>query len=299
MKQSSRGGRRRIKETSSGHSPATAPFLMAARASWAPTFGLRRRWNLHLRFVISASLIAFGSVIGVGALALFLPAGERPRVAGTASPDPPASFCERQAWLNLDRNCLSRRDLPWVAGERTARPVTVEVPPAAEDAPEQPVTERHRIARAPEEEPASDMTAPGRGLPVPPPAAAEQRIAKPAIEPPVAPPAPKKAAAEQHVAKPAIESPVAPPAPKKAAAERHVAKPAIESQVVPAPPKKIARSGRAARRSTNEALKTVRRFGGETLHDIPVSAYAADGTRRSIVIRPTSVQDVYYYSVPR
>jgi hypothetical protein len=231
---------------------------------------------LHLRFVISASLIAFGSVIGVGALALFLPATERPRVAGTEIPDPPASFCERQAWLNLDRNCLSRRDLPWVAGEGTARPLTVEAPPAAEDAPEQPVTERHRIARAPEEEPASDMTAPGRGLPVPPPAAAEQRIAKPAIEPPVAP-----------------------PAPKKAAAERHVAKPAIESQVVPAPPKKIARSGRAARRSTNEALKTVRRFGGETLHDIPVSAYAADGTRRSIVIRPTSVQDVYYYSVPR
>jgi hypothetical protein len=30
-----------------------------------------------------------------------------------------------------------------------------------------------------------------------------------------------------------------------------------------------------------------------------VSAYAADGTRRTIVIRPTSIQDVYYYSAPR
>jgi hypothetical protein len=230
---------------------------------------------LHLRFVISASLIAFGSIIAVGALALFLPVSERPRVAGTEIPDPPASFCERQAWLNLDRNCLSRRDLPWVAGEGTARPVRVEVPPAAEDAREQPLTQPQRTARAPQE-PASDMTAPERGLPAPPPAAPEQRVAKPAIEPQVAPPALKKAAAEQHVAKPAIES-----------------------QVVPAQPKKVVRSGRAARRSTNEALKTVRRFGGETLHDIPVSAYAADGTRRSIVIRPTSVQDVYYYSVPR
>jgi len=228
---------------------------------------------LHLRFVISASLIALGSIIGAGALALFLPASERPRVAGTEIPDPPASFCERHAWLNLDRDCLSRRDLSWVAGEGTARSVTVEVPPAAEDAREQPLTQRQRTATAPQE-PASDMMAPERGLP--PPAAVEQRVATPAIE-----------------------SPVAPPAPKKAATERHVAMPAIESQVAPAPPKKVARGGRAARRSTNEALKTVRRFGGETLHDIPVSAYAADGTRRSIVIRPTSVQDVYYYSVPR
>jgi hypothetical protein len=27
-----------------------------------------------------------------------------------------------------------------------------------------------------------------------------------------------------------------------------------------------------------------------------VSSYAADGTSRRIVIRPTSIQDVYYYS---
>ncbi len=229
---------------------------------------------MRLRFVISASLIAFGSIIGVSALALFLPVSERPRVPGTEIPDAPASLCERQAWLNLDRNCLSRRDLPWVAGQGTSRPVVVEAPPAAEDVREQPSTERQRTARAPLE-PASDMTAPERSSPVPPPAVAEQRIAKPAIESQVAPP------------------------PRNAAAERHVAKPVIASQVAPAPPKKVVRSGRAARRPTDEALKTVRRFGGETLHDIPVSAYAADGTRRSIVIRPTSVQDVYYYSVPR
>jgi hypothetical protein len=48
----------------------------------------------------------------------------------------------------------------------------------------------------------------------------------------------------------------------------------------------------------NEALNSVRRFG-DTLRDIPVNAYAADGTRRTIHIRPTSIQDVYYYSQPR
>ena len=55
---------------------------------------------------------------------------------------------------------------------------------------------------------------------------------------------------------------------------------------------------RDAKVPPNEALRVVRRFGDD-LHDIPVSAYAADGTKRSIVIRPTSIQDVYYYSVPR
>ena len=47
-----------------------------------------------------------------------------------------------------------------------------------------------------------------------------------------------------------------------------------------------------------EALRTVRKFD-DRLQDIPVDAYAGDGSRRSIVIHPRSIQDVYYYSVPR
>jgi hypothetical protein len=39
----------------------------------------------------------------------------------------------------------------------------------------------------------------------------------------------------------------------------------------------------------------VRKFG-DNLQDIPVNSYAADGTPKRIVIRPTSIQDVYYYS---
>jgi hypothetical protein len=83
-----------------------------------------------------------------------------------------------------------------------------------------------------------------------------------------------------------------------AAEGAHVARPAIKAKPRLATLKKTARPDRVAKRSSNEALNSVRRFG-DTLRDIPASAYAADGTRRTIVIRPTSTQDVYYYSVPR
>jgi hypothetical protein len=83
-------------------------------------------------------------------------------------------------------------------------------------------------------------------------------------------------------------------APPPVAAERRVAKPAVEPQP---PAKKTTRDARGTKPS-NEALNAVRRFQ-DNLRDIPVSSYAADGTQRTIVIRPTSIQDVYYYSAPR
>jgi hypothetical protein len=79
---------------------------------------------------------------------------------------------------------------------------------------------------------------------------------------------------------------------------QHVEMPAIKTKARLPAPKKTARREGPAKRPTNEALNSVRRFG-DTLHDIPVSAYAVDGIRRRIIIRPTSIQDVYYYSVPR
>jgi hypothetical protein len=54
----------------------------------------------------------------------------------------------------------------------------------------------------------------------------------------------------------------------------------------------------AEKRRRDEALNSVRRFG-DRQRDVPADAYAADGMRRTIPIRPTSIQDVYYYSVPR
>ena len=79
--------------------------------------------------------------------------------------------------------------------------------------------------------------------------------------------------------------------------KKHVARPAVEPQTPAPAPKKTARENRGAKQ-TDEALNAVRRFQ-DNLRDIPVSSYAGDGTRRTIVIRPTSIQDVYYYSAPR
>jgi hypothetical protein len=75
-------------------------------------------------------------------------------------------------------------------------------------------------------------------------------------------------------------------------AQPDVAKPA--RAVGPARKKQVRREP-AAKRPTGDALRTVRRFG-DNLQDIPVTSYAGDGSRRTIVVRPTSIQDVYYYS---
>jgi hypothetical protein len=82
----------------------------------------------HLRFVIAASLIAFGSVIAVGMPALLLSV-DRPLVTRADVSDPPASSsCKQHGWLHFDRNCLSRRDLPWVAGRGGADAAMTEAP---------------------------------------------------------------------------------------------------------------------------------------------------------------------------
>ena len=69
---------------------------------------------------------------------------------------------------------------------------------------------------------------------------------------------------------------------------------AAAEATAPAPTRKMARRDRA-KRPTSEALSTVRKFD-DNLQGIAVNSYAADGTPKRIVIRPTSIQDVYYYS---
>ena len=59
--------------------------------------------------------------------------------------------------------------------------------------------------------------------------------------------------------------------------------------------RKPARRDVAAKRHGGEALRTVRRFGDD-LQDVPVRSYSGDGKPVDIRIRPTSIQDVYYYS---
>jgi hypothetical protein len=84
--------------------------------------------------------------------------------------------------------------------------------------------------------------------------------------------------------------------------EQRVTKPETQASLPAA--KKPIRSSRIAKRSSNEALNIVRRFG-DSPRDIPANAYAGNGTRAGnkpglpLDIRPTSIQDVYYYSTPR
>jgi hypothetical protein len=280
----------------------------------------------NLRFVASASLVALASVVGV--LALYPDALEELLVASAEISDPPAA-CQQQDWWQLDRSCLSRRGMPWVAASPESNAVAV--PSAAEGTPEQPLTDNQSAASAPAQmTQQNEATAPQQETPALPPVAEERQIptqrsevAAPPQEVPA--PSPPPLAEEQHIgeqrreaAAPQQETSPSPPvvgerhipkprrevmAPRRetppAAEGRRVPKPAAEAQPRAAAPKKPAPEERAAKqRPTNEALNAVRRFQDD-LRDIPVSAYAADGTRRTIVIRPTSIQDVYYYSAPR
>jgi len=273
----------------------------------------------NLRFVASASLVALASLVGV--LALFPDALEELVVASAETSDSPAT-ASRQDWLRFDPSCSSRRGMPWVA----PFPNSNATPSTGEDASAQPLTESSRAVAAAPVEPVqqSEAAAPQQGTPAPvaeerqsptptqrseaaqqetpAPVAEEQHIEeqrRQATAPPQEASPPPPVADERHIPKPRREV-AAPRRETPPTAEgRRAAKPAAEAQPRAAAPKKPASEDRAAKqRPVTEALNAVRRFQ-DNLHDIPVSAYAADGTRRTIVIRPTSIQDVYYYSAPR
>ena len=274
----------------------------------------------NLRFVASASLVALASLVGV--LALFPDALEELVVASAETSDSASTAC-KQDWLRFDPSCLSRRGMPWVAPSSDSNAV----PSTGEDAPARPVTESSPAAAAPGE-PAQQSEAAAPRQETPAPVAEERQSPTPTQGSEAAQqetPAPAPVAEEQHIEEQRRQA-TAPPQeaspPPPVAEERHIpkqrrevaaprretppvaegrraAKPAAEAQPRAAAPKKPASEDRAAKqRPVTEALNAVRRFQ-DNLHDIPVSAYAADGTRRTIVIRPTSIQDVYYYSAPR
>ena len=324
----------------------------------------------HLRFVIAAALIAFGSVIAVGVPALLL-AVDRPLLAQTDVSEPPAaSSCGQQGWLHFDRNC-SQRGLPWAAARGTANAGPVEAP--LEPAADQPLTEGRQAATAPEpsapqfsmrqlSEP--QLFAPQISVPqsftsrdttareVPPqesatndaaprtaaakdtapqvtapqvtaPQAAAPQVAAPQVAaPPVAAPqakapavaapveaarqelatresAPQEVGPGQPVEQSEVTAPVRTRSVRRAPAEeRHVAQSPAAAQTRAPLAKRVARGERTVKRPTSEALNAVRKFE-DPRPEIPANSYAADGTPRRIVIRPTSIQDVYYYSAPR
>ncbi len=251
----------------------------------------------NLRFVASASLVALASLVGV--LALFPDALEELVVASAETSDSPATAC-KQDWLRFDPSCLSRRGMPWVARS----PDSNATPSAGEDAPAPPLTETPAPVAEERQSPTPTQRseAAQQETPAAAPVAEEQHIEeqwRQATAPPPEASPPPPVAEERHIPKQRREV-AAPRRETPPVAEgRRAAKPAAEAQPRAAAPKKPASEDRAAKqRPVTEALNAVRRFQ-DNLHDIPVSAYAADGTRRTIVIRPTSIQDVYYYSAPR
>jgi hypothetical protein len=111
--------------------------------------------------------------------------------------------------------------------------------------------------------------------------------------------APQEAGPGQPVEQSEVTRPVRTKSVRRTPAEdRHVAQSPAAAQSRAPLAKRVARGDRTVKRPTSEALNAVRKFD-DALPEIPASSYAADGTPRRIVIRPTSIQDVYYYSAPR
>jgi len=292
----------------------------------------------NLRFVACASLVAAASLVGVlalfpDALEELLVANTE------ISDPPAASCQQQEWWQLdrscLSRRGMPWAGGPQVssavtvevpsAAEGASEQALTENRSAATAPVETP--QQNEATTPVETAQRSEVAAPQQKTPAPPPVAEERQIGKPGSEthqpetPAPAPVAEDRQISTQRseVAAPQRETPAPPPVaverhtakqrsavvasqpetPPPAAEGRRAAKPAVEAQPRAAAAKKAAPGDRAAKqRSTNEALNAVRRFQ-DNLRDIPVSAYAADGTRRTIVIRPTSIQDVYYYSAPR
>lgn len=244
----------------------------------------------RVRVVTAASLIVLGALIAVGVTAVLPSAGERPLVAIADG--------------------VSRAAMPWIgggavkaAGGEPASTIAAEVVPAAPAAnPPESLLKPSRIATASPQEFVPPKPAPAISIreEAPPPAAAPQA---PATQKPAQPDLPRQSALttpapETPVQRPAaIPRPAVPPraALQPPAKERHAARSSAETPAEVTAPKKMTRRDRPAKRPTSEALNTVRKFD-DNLQGIPVNSYAADGTPKRIVIRPTSIQDVYYYS---
>ena len=102
--------------------------------------------------------------------------------------------------------------------------------------------------------------------------------------------------ASATVRPPEVAAPVHETMPPPAhAEERARAKPTRQTKSRLSHANKTTRQDQTAERRTHKALAAMRRFE-DSRRDIPMSAYAAEGPPRRIIIRPTSIQDVYYYS---
>jgi len=216
----------------------------------------------RLRFLTSACLIAFGTVVVAGAIGVLPALIERLSVV-EVSPS-----CTSEIQLPWGRTCSSQRDTTSVAARNPGRDVQVADHPDLDQVVtvEPPQSSQNTGSAATEFMQPRAAVAPVQQLASAPPGTEEATQATPTAQAPT-------------VAPSAQAAPIAP-----------LVKPKPRSV------KKVARREPSSERRRDEALSTVRRFGGNNVREIPVDAYAADGApRRVIIIRPTSIQDVYYY----
>lgn len=235
-----------------------------------------------LRIGTSASLIAFAGVIVAGFLAL-LPFAEKQAIANVDDVEPSSVRCGRQAWLHINRGCLSRRSLPWVTEHSDSAAARLEVAapesqliPEAQQAPLlfQDHGEQALLQSALRQS-TGDQPAPAASMIGPPRAPTETDII---VEPaPDTTPTPSPAVTKRHASKSAIEVPTGPIAPKAT---------------------KVSRRDRQRKPSAAEDLQQHSKLNNKP-QNIPISSYSADGTPRTVLIRPTSIQDSYFYSAPR
>jgi outer membrane biosynthesis protein TonB len=218
----------------------------------------------HMRVATCASLIVFGVVLAGGAMALVPSLVDRLSVSRTELS--PAPTCASTQAASKGKDCIVRHDPP-VGTVQPVQPAQVEASSEIDNPPQRTLPQQHAAA-----------------LP-------DQPIETPEI---VAPVHSEEASATVHspeVAAPVHETVPQPPH----AEERARAKPTRQTKSRLSHANKTARQDQTAEPRTHKALAAMRRFE-DSRRDIPMSAYAAEGPPRRIIIRPTSIQDVYYYS---
>jgi hypothetical protein len=234
-------------------------------SSRQPSVLRRYSLNLHLRVVTAGSVLVFAGIIGLGTLGFLPLVLDRVQAGGSDVP----------------------RGMPWMPAVPAARPAQPQqvsaLPPAAEEPPGKVEEIAQQSPRF--DEPAQMMEGGGAVK-----SALGQQPEPVKIEPPAAAPV---VSVENEPAQPQARVPAA-SLPRETSAP--VKRPNTRAERLAPAAKQTANN--TAEKRAKEARRAVRRFD-DSLRDIPLSAYSGDGSRRMIVIHPTSIQDYYYYSTRR
>jgi hypothetical protein len=270
-------------------------YIAGTPPPWPKLAPEERALYRYLRLVTCACLIGFTGIVALGAAGLIYRSDERAKVP---PPQAGAFACALQSWPHLDQGCLSRRSAPPVmeAGPTQGRGASA-VRAAAHAAPDnatepRPSAPPRAIAAMPADPvPQTNAETPEKTVRQPSPVEKVQPAAPPS-QPQTSAAAPALSEA-QHEAAPRDR---AGGAPERRAS--HVPKESVKPKAHERHGKKTARRELGAKRLATRGSRPERR-PGETWRDDAMGAYATDTMQRPIPVRPTSVQDLYYYSRPR